>query len=48
MVKKHSSARHNKNVESCRDMNIQYQSISVVAQWCMLQGHAKTSKHAYA
>jgi hypothetical protein len=27
-------------------MNIQYQSISVVAQWCMLQGHAKTSKHA--
>ena len=46
--KKHSSSRHNKNMESCRDMNIQYQSISVVAQWCMLQGHAKTSKHAYA
>ena len=46
MVKKLGSARHNKNMESCRDMNIQYQSISVVAQWCMLQGHAKTSKHA--
>jgi len=41
MVKKLSSARHNTNMESCRDMNIQYQSKSVVAQWCMLQGHAK-------
>jgi len=48
MVKKLSSARHKKNMESCRDMNIQYQTISVVAQWCMLQGHAKTAKHAYA